>query len=67
MISASLATARYLDSYDSDQFEQALGRHARIVQRLELAPGGRTLYEFERLAVSDDAVRDDDWILLHRC
>ena len=38
------------DSYDSDQFEQALGRHARIVQRLELAPGGRTLYEFERLA-----------------
>ncbi|MGV7215613.1 class I SAM-dependent methyltransferase [Bradyrhizobium sp. UFLA05-112] len=38
------------DRYDSGQFEQALGRHARIVQRLELTPYGRTLYEFERLA-----------------
>lgn len=36
--------------YDSAQFEQALGRHARIVQRLELTAGGRTLYEFERVA-----------------
>ncbi|MDA9399498.1 methyltransferase domain-containing protein [Bradyrhizobium sp. CCBAU 45389] len=36
--------------YDSGQFEQALGRHARIVRRLELAAGGRALYEFERVA-----------------
>ncbi|GLR90138.1 class I SAM-dependent methyltransferase [Bradyrhizobium iriomotense] len=38
------------DRYDSGQFEQALSQNARIVQRLELTPGGRTLYEFERLA-----------------
>jgi ribosomal protein L11 methylase PrmA len=38
------------ESYDNDHFEQALCCHARIVRRLELAPGGRTLYEFERLA-----------------
>ncbi|WP_441233166.1 class I SAM-dependent methyltransferase [Bradyrhizobium sp. 930_D9_N1_4] len=38
------------EGYDSAQFEQALGRHGRIVQRLELASGGRTLYEFERVA-----------------
>jgi hypothetical protein len=38
------------ESYDNDHFEQALCRHARIVRRLELTPGGRTLYEFERLA-----------------
>ncbi|MCP3393526.1 class I SAM-dependent methyltransferase [Bradyrhizobium sp. CCGB12] len=37
-------------NYDSIQFEQALSRHVRIVGRLELAAGGRTLYEFERAA-----------------
>jgi ribosomal protein L11 methylase PrmA len=38
------------DEYDGDPFEEALGRRARIVQRLELTPKGRRLYEFERLA-----------------
>ncbi|WP_249144427.1 class I SAM-dependent methyltransferase [Bradyrhizobium lablabi] len=36
--------------YDKDHFEQALGRHCRIARTLELSPGGRTLYEFERRA-----------------
>jgi ribosomal protein L11 methylase PrmA len=38
------------DSYGADQFEHALRRHARIVRRLDLPPGGRTLYEFARPA-----------------
>jgi ribosomal protein L11 methylase PrmA len=38
------------DDYGSGPFEQGLSRRARIVRRLELTPGGRTLYEFERLA-----------------
>ena len=36
--------------YDKGHFEQALGRQGRIAQVLELSPGGRTLYEYERLA-----------------
>jgi ribosomal protein L11 methylase PrmA len=38
------------DSYGVDQFEHALRRHATIVRRLDLPPGGRTLYEFARTA-----------------
>ena len=37
------------DGYDGDQFERALQSHATISRRLELSPGGRTLYEFARL------------------
>jgi ribosomal protein L11 methylase PrmA len=36
--------------YDKDHFEQALCRHGRITQILELSPGGRTLYEYDRLS-----------------
>lgn len=41
------------DGYDGEQFERALTRHAAIVRRLELTPGGRTLYEFARQAGGD--------------
>lgn len=36
--------------YDKAHFERALCRHGRIVRALELSPGGRTLYEYERLS-----------------
>jgi hypothetical protein len=36
--------------YGKAQFEAALIRHGRIARTLELSPGGRTLYEYERLA-----------------
>jgi ribosomal protein L11 methylase PrmA len=36
--------------YERDQFEQALCRHARIARVLELSPGRRILYEYERLS-----------------
>jgi hypothetical protein len=34
--------------YGKAQFERALSGCARIVRTLELSPGGRTLYQFER-------------------
>jgi ribosomal protein L11 methylase PrmA len=36
--------------YDKDHFEQALRGHGRIDRVLELSPGGRTLYQYERLS-----------------
>jgi hypothetical protein len=36
--------------YDKDAFERALCRRARIARVLELSPGGRTLYQYERFA-----------------
>ena len=34
--------------YGKEQFEAAVIRHGRIARTLELSPGGRTLYEYER-------------------
>jgi ribosomal protein L11 methylase PrmA len=34
--------------YGKEQFEAALSRHGQIARALELSPGGRTLYEYER-------------------
>jgi SAM-dependent methyltransferase len=34
--------------YGKEQFERALSGRGRIVRTLELSPGGRTLYQFER-------------------
>ena len=36
--------------YNKDAFERALCRHGRIARVLELSPGGRTLYEYDRLS-----------------
>jgi ribosomal protein L11 methylase PrmA len=36
--------------YDKDHFEQALRHRGRITRVLELTPGGRTLYEYQRLS-----------------
>ena len=35
--------------YGKAQFEAAITRHGRIARTLELSPGGRTLYQYERL------------------
>ena len=37
-------------AYDQNQFELALCRDARITGKLELSPGGRTLYEYQRIS-----------------
>ena len=40
--------ADIFEDYGREQFEAALARHGRIARMLELSPGGRTLYEYER-------------------
>jgi ribosomal protein L11 methylase PrmA len=42
--------ADIFEDYGKAQFEAAIIRHGRIARSLELSPGGRTLYEYDRSA-----------------